>query len=749
MKMQFKGNRKLLILGAAIMTILVVEVAVLIALTVAYGKEHKKTNMQESTEVQSVLSEIQSQEVKALFFSMFSLDSYEVDDFITYRGINTVMLEETVENGEEVLDFLELALEQEQSLEAVYIGLSMDESLSLEKASGAGLAQMFTDVCKWDDELLEIVKANPQIYFHLILEYPSADDLAKMPELERARLLKWYDDMSELFTPQEAYQNVVLFLPGAEVWLSGNQANYLENGEPNRDVARFITRMMICGYMYTLDEGNILQKRQNIEKSLAQNGVNETLDSEHTYVFFGDSVIGNYTDSMSIPGVVEGFTKAKVINCGYGGLNAAKADNQGLGLADVVDAFLEGKHGIFEDNKPVKSGILEFYGQHSGMNQEKLTFFISIGLNDYMSGRPLKGTKAEEKYHFEGAVRYAVKRLREVYPDSEIVLMTPNFIGLFEYGTEKHNGYVLEDLVASILELSDELGVKCIDVFHGLDIHEENQEIYLADLCHPNELGRYEVGKLVYKHLVKWSHEEETVEVSASVESKVEGYGKYADAVENLENNIFFDSLVYTGYNIEKHRSDGLMWYYVLAANKRGKGWLSDITYNGGSDGYEMTEEGLPDIEFFERNGLVCASYATYVYFNYLPNVAGVDTSELTRPEKAYNANDWYIAAKDWVEKGYSKMINFEASLKGGFIEFVEAEEIPIGSIIAFCDSRNKSDYCSHIVIYAGYENDYHWVFHVGNENGPEFCSVERMHFGPDPQWPIAVITTPEQVIQQ
>ncbi len=217
----------------------------------------------------------------------------------------------------------------------------------------------------------------------------------------------------------------------------------------------------------------------------------------------------------------------------------------------------------------------------------------------------------------------------------------------------------------------------------------------------------------------------------------------------DLEDNPFWDSLVYTGYNIEKHYADGLMWHYVLAANKRGKGWLSDITYAGGSLGYETTEDGLPDIEFFEDYGLVCASYVTYVYFNYLPNVAGIDTSVLTKPEQSYSANDWYIAAKDWVEKGHSKAIDFEASLtSAGFIDFDTLEEMPVGSIIAFCDSRNKSDYCSHVVIYAGYQNDYHWVYHVGNENGPEFCSVQRMHFGPDPQWPIAVISTPDFVME-
>lgn len=151
-----------------------------------------------------------------------------------------------------------------------------------------------------------------------------------------------------------------------------------------------------------------------------------------------------------------------------------------------------------------------------------------------------------------------------------------------------------------------------------------------------------------------------------------DGYGIYADRWENLESNAFFDALVYTGYNIEKHRSDGLMWEYVLASQKRGKGWLSDITYNGGSSGCEVSEDGMPDISFFEKYGLVCASYATYVYFSYLPNVAGIDTSELTMPEKTYNANDWYLAAKDWVEKGYAKHIEFEAALKGGLYSLLK-----------------------------------------------------------------------------
>ena len=217
----------------------------------------------------------------------------------------------------------------------------------------------------------------------------------------------------------------------------------------------------------------------------------------------------------------------------------------------------------------------------------------------------------------------------------------------------------------------------------------------------------------------------------------------------SIEDNVFMDALVYTGYNITKHRKDGNMWVYILAKQKRGLGYLSKITYGGGCMGYE-TKNGKPDIAAFQRGGLVCASYVTYVYFNYLPNVAGIDTSSLTTPGNSHMAHDWYLAAKDWVKKGYSKYIPFTASLSGNRTVFKSSQSIPIGSIIMFKDfsQRNnpKNDHGTHVCVYAGYKNGYNWVFHVGNENGPEFCAIERMSCGPDPQWPLAVISTPSNI---
>lgn len=212
----------------------------------------------------------------------------------------------------------------------------------------------------------------------------------------------------------------------------------------------------------------------------------------------------------------------------------------------------------------------------------------------------------------------------------------------------------------------------------------------------------------------------------------------------DIEDNVFLDALTYTGYNMEKHRADGLMWEYVLAAEKRGKGWLSPITYGGGSTGLETTSEGLPDLKKFQRGGLVCASFASYVYFNYLPNVAGIDTSSLKIPDRTPSAQSFYLAAQQWLADGYTRNIAFTAENRGGGIKFMPEEEIPIGSIIAFHDMNQPGKTTAdHITVYVGHKNGYHWVIQTGNKNGPEFCAVERFKFGPDPMWPMAIFTTP------
>ena len=221
----------------------------------------------------------------------------------------------------------------------------------------------------------------------------------------------------------------------------------------------------------------------------------------------------------------------------------------------------------------------------------------------------------------------------------------------------------------------------------------------------------------------------------------------------NIEDNVFMDSLIYTGYNIKKHRDSGRMWSYVLSGHKPGLGWLSKISYDydGGTSGYEVNANGRPDIAKFEKSDLVCASYVSYVYFNYLPNVVGIDTSSLAQPKSPVLADAWDECGKKWIMAGYSEEIKFTCRTGGpeGYI-FTPEKEIPIGSLILCEDYVNGggegSDWACHVSIYAGYKGDGHWVYHVGNDNGPEFCTIERFRYGPDPVWPYRVISTPKNI---
>ncbi len=215
----------------------------------------------------------------------------------------------------------------------------------------------------------------------------------------------------------------------------------------------------------------------------------------------------------------------------------------------------------------------------------------------------------------------------------------------------------------------------------------------------------------------------------------------------DINDNVFLDALEYTGYNLKKHKADGNMWVFILGKYKQGLGYLSGLGYDyGKSTGYETNAQGKPDIQGFKkRGGLVCASYLTYVYFNYLPNVAKIDTSYLTRPEHPCSAQSWRLAANDWVKKGYSRKIKFTAKrYSSGVVSFNPSETIPVGSIVVFkVYGASDNSAARHVTIYAGYAGGYHWLTHVGNERGPEMITVENMGFGSTPEIPVEVITCP------
>ncbi len=488
-----RGNKIILRIIVIVLICVILVLAGLFGLSVYKEKQHQK-------KLEEVRIMAQSDEVQGLFCAMFPLSTYDANDFEFYRGIHTVMLDEPLRSGEELISYLQSVLEENKYLQTVYIGLTKPSAeLDVEKLSKASEEGLTL----WEYALRTLIRQYEDLEFKLILEYPSAQALSELSESEKERLYEWYELLTNLFKKEE---HVTIYMPGAEQWLLGNRFNYLKNGAPNEAAAKFVLGQIICMDRFVLDTKNLEDKLEVIDTAIEDDLSLAEEKSDYTYVFFGDSVIGNFTDSMSIPGVLKGFTGGTVINCGYGGMAAAKRGD-GYGIADVVDAFLKGSYAYFEGDenaKAVTEGIMTFYDKHTKVKEEKLVFFLSIGLNDYMSGCPLEASEAGDVYSFEGAMKAAVKKLKEAYPESRIILMSPNYLGLFEGGTEKINGHTLEDFIKMLERINFDLGTLYIDVYDESGIIEKNKEDYLSDHCHPNEYGRYEIGTLVYKYIKKW-----------------------------------------------------------------------------------------------------------------------------------------------------------------------------------------------------------------------------------------------------
>lgn len=487
-----KGNGRILKIIIFFLLVVVLVLGSLWGISIYKEKQHEK-------KLEQARLQLQSDEVQGLFCAMFPLDTYDADDFAFYKGINTIMLEEPLRSGEELVSYVESVLLQHQYLQEIYIGLSKPmEELDEETLKERELAY----IEPWEYDLQALIAQFSEIEFKLILEYPSANALASFTESEKELLFDWYEFVADLFS--NGMPHVKAYMPGAEAWALGNRANYLKNGAPNEAVAEFVLGQIICMDRFVLDSKNVDDKVDALDEAIENDLLLSNEKNEYTYVFFGDSVIGNFQDSMSIPGVVEGFAGGTVINCGYGGMAAAKRDGGNYGITDIVDAFLSGQYEHLEDDKAAKEGIRIFHDKQTKVDEEKIVFVLSLGLNDYMSGCALEAKSADDEYSFEGAIKIAVNKLREAYPESKIILMSPNYLGLFEGGTEEINGQTLEDFIKLLEKMNFELDTLYIDVYDESGITEENEEEFLSDHVHPNEYGRYDIGTLVYQYIKKW-----------------------------------------------------------------------------------------------------------------------------------------------------------------------------------------------------------------------------------------------------
>lgn len=204
-----------------------------------------------------------------------------------------------------------------------------------------------------------------------------------------------------------------------------------------------------------------------------------------------------------------------------------------------------------------------------------------------------------------------------------------------------------------------------------------------------------------------------------------------ADIPSKMLDNIYLDALTYTGYKTDVQKADGSI--FKTYSGNAPASVRSGIGYGTGPSGLETVAADnktgkAPDIARFKANGLCCASYVSYVYYNYLPNIARMDVSKIPQPANPRSPVSYNSAVENWVRSGSARRIAFTQ----GTNSFTPSEEIPIGSLIIF--KHKTTGEIAHLALYAGYYAGKHFVTHVGNERGPEISTVEGMSKGSYPE---------------
>lgn len=204
-----------------------------------------------------------------------------------------------------------------------------------------------------------------------------------------------------------------------------------------------------------------------------------------------------------------------------------------------------------------------------------------------------------------------------------------------------------------------------------------------------------------------------------------------ADIPAKMLGNIYLDALTYTGYKTDVQKADGSI--FKTYSGNAPASVRSGIGYGTGPSGLETVAADnktgkAPDIAKFKNGGLCCASYVSYVYYNYLPNIARMDVSKIPQPANPRSPISYNSAVENWVKSGGARRIAFTQ----GTNSFTPNEEIPIGSLIIF--KHKTTGEIAHLALYAGYYAGKHFVTHVGNERGPEISTVEGMSKGGYPE---------------
>lgn len=281
---------------------------------------------------------IASSEYDTVFLSMFPVDTYHEEDFSHYRGMTVLKTSYCIPSLSSLEKYLKKIKSSGRDVNTVYLGIRADLA-DAQKLAG-------------------ILSRQPDISFEIILSYPSAEYWRQLSPKSYEKVLEGY--CTFITMAPELLPEAGIYFIGGEEWLIANPGNYESDFLTNEDISSTIMLNSDRFHRYTVTKENSSDVAQSLTKLTAKLRDEQEVYpdlSDHYVVFLGDSVIGNYSDSASIPGAFAGLTGAHIYNCGYGGSSAARQQEFPVSMLYTVDALFSEDLSLLTEKDPAYHGI--------------------------------------------------------------------------------------------------------------------------------------------------------------------------------------------------------------------------------------------------------------------------------------------------------------------------------------------------------------------------------------------------------
>ncbi len=423
------------------------------------------------------LRRLQQAEYDSAFFSMVPYRNIEEDAvgpvfFMDYLGINTAAADRPMRDEGMLTDYLETVLGSENEVSHIYLELVPFKLDSI--------------TC-----LNSLLETYPQTEFHILLAAPSMDYWTSQSERRTAAQMDAYTNLS---TALLGYGNVELYFAGAQDWLIENPGNYTASMTLNGELLHHVALLTYCDGIYGLDFENYIDVFGELKNKvgLAKDAPAGADLSDWCLVFFGDSVIGNYTNSSSIPGAVASLSGCQAYNLGIGGTSAFWGQDSRFPFPEISEYFCQRDIAALNEGTFWRQEMEAYCEEkHDG---KQICFVLNYGLNDYFCGCPIDD--AQDPFNigtYSGGLRSGIRKLLDAYPDAAIVLAAPTFTTIFSSGQDIMSpvGGYLTDYVEAAEGVAREMNVIFMNNYAELGVDASSADVYLEDGVHLGDSGRF------------------------------------------------------------------------------------------------------------------------------------------------------------------------------------------------------------------------------------------------------------------